>query len=68
MHIEGRLDGLLLGMTARQHYRNTGKTNLETVYTFPLPWGATLLGLNAEIGGHRLQGTVLEKKQATERY
>jgi Ca-activated chloride channel family protein len=68
VHIEGRLDGLLLGMKAHQHYRNTGKTNLETVYTCPLPWGATLLGLNAEIGGHRLHGTVLEKKQATERY
>ncbi len=68
VHIEGRLDGLLLQLTSRQHYRNDGKNNLETVFTFPLPWGATLLGLNAEIDGHRLQGTVLEKKQATERY
>jgi Ca-activated chloride channel family protein len=55
-------------MKARQHYKNTGKTNLEAVYTFPLPWGATLLGLNAEIDGHRLQGTVMEKKEATQRY
>ncbi len=68
VQIEGRLDGLLLSMTTRQHYKNTGKTNLEAVYTFPLPYGATLLGLNAEIDGHRLQGTVLEKKQATKRY
>ncbi len=66
--IAGRLDGLLLSMTTRQHYKNTGKTNLEAVYTFPLPYGATLLGLNAEIDGHRLQGTVLEKKEATKRY
>lgn len=55
-------------MTTRQHYKNTGKTNLEAVYTFPLPHGATLLGLNVEIDGHRLQGAVMEKKQATERY
>ncbi len=68
VQIEGRLDGLLLSMTTRQHYKNTGKMNLEAVYTFPLPYGATLLGLNAEIDGHRLQGTVLEKKQATKRY
>jgi Ca-activated chloride channel family protein len=68
VHIEGRLDGLLLQLKSRQRYRNDGKNNLETVYTFPLPRGATLLGLNAEIDGHRLQGTVLEKKQATERY
>jgi Ca-activated chloride channel family protein len=68
VQIEGQLDGLLLRMTTRQHYKNTGTDNLEAVYTFPLPWGATLLGLNAEIDGHRLQGTVLEKKQATQRY
>jgi Ca-activated chloride channel family protein len=67
-HVEGRLEGLLLSMKLRQHYRNTGTNNLETVYTFPLPWGTTLLGLNAEIGGHRLHGTVMEKQQATERY
>jgi len=68
VQIEGRLDGLLLSMTTRQHYKNTGETNLEAVYTFPLPYCATLLGLNAEIDGHRLQGAVLEKKQATTRY
>lgn len=68
VEIEGQIDGLLLSMKARQHYKNTGKTNLEAVYTFPLPWGATLLGLNAEIDGHRLQGTVMEKKEATQRY
>jgi len=68
VQIDGNLDGLLLRMKTRQHYKNTRKTNLEAVYTFPLPWGATLLGLNAEIDGHRLQGTVMEKKQATQRY
>lgn len=68
VEIEGQLDGLLLSMKARQHYKNTGNTNLEVVYTFPLPWGATLMGLNAEIDGHRLQGTVMEKKEATQRY
>lgn len=68
VQIEGRLDGLLLSMTTRQHYKNNGTDNLEAVYTFPLPWAATLLGLNAEIDGHRLQGTVMEKKEATKRY
>lgn len=68
VQITGQLNGLLLSMTTRQHYKNTGADNLEAVYTFPLPWGATLLGLNAEIDGHRLHGTVLERKQATLRY
>lgn len=68
VQIEGHLDGLLLSITTRQHYTNKGQTNLEAVYTFPLPWGATLLGLNAEIDGQRLQGMVLERKEATENY
>lgn len=68
VQIEGRLDGLLLSIKTRQHYKNTTSNTIEAVYTFPLPWGATLLGLNAEIDGHSLKGMVLEKKQATERY
>lgn len=68
VHVEGRLDGLMLVMKTKQAYRNDGKSNLETVYTFPLPWGATLMALNAEIGGQRLIGTVMEKKQASARY
>ena len=68
VHIDGRLDGLMLVMKTRQAYRNDGPGNLEVVYTFPLPWGATLLALNAEIAGQRLAGTVLEKKQASARY
>jgi len=68
IHVEGTVNGLLMNMSIRQHYKNAGSDNLEAVYTFPLPWGATLLGLNVEIDGHRLQGCVLERKQATERY
>jgi Ca-activated chloride channel family protein len=68
VHLDGRLDGLMLVMKTRQAYRNDGPGNLEVVYTFPLPWGATLLALNAEIAGQRLAGTVLEKKQASARY
>lgn len=68
VQIEGRLDGLLLSIKTRQHYKNTTSNTIEAVYTFPLPWGATMLGLNAEIDGHCLKGVVLEKKQATKRY
>ena len=66
--VSGQLDGLLLRMVCRQTYRNLYEIDLETVYTFPLPHGAVLLALNVEIGGHRLQGTVLPKQEATERY
>ena len=68
VHISGNLEGLMLSMKVQQRYRNNTGKNLETVYTFPLAWGATLLGLNVEIAGKRLQATVLEKKNATQKY
>ena len=68
VHVQARLQGLLLSLQSRQTYRNDTGSNLETVYTFPMGWGATLLGLHVEIAGKRLQGTVLEKKEATEQY
>ncbi len=68
VHIDGRLDGLMLSVKVRQSYRNDSGKNLETVYTFPLAWGATLLGMNVELNGKRMQAAVLEKTQATEKY
>lgn len=68
VHVEGRLDGLMLHVKVRQSYRNDAGHNVETVYTFPLAWGATLLGMNVELNGKRMHATVLEKKQATEKY
>ena len=64
VHVEGQLEGLLLTMKLRQQYRNDTGRNLETVYTFPLAFGATLLGLNVEIGGRRLHGTVIGAPEA----
>ena len=68
LHVQGNLDGLMLRVHARQTYRNETGHDLETVYTFPLAWGATLLRLNVELAGNRMAATVVEKKQATEKY
>ena len=68
VHVHGKLDGLLLRMKTRQTYTNETKKTLETVYTFPLAWGATLLNLAVELNGKRLNGTVIEKKQAVKQY
>jgi Ca-activated chloride channel family protein len=68
VHVHGKLDGLLLRMKVRQTYTNDTNQALETVYTFPLAWGATLLNLAVELNGKRLNGTVLEKKQAVRQY
>ena len=58
VHVHGKLDGLLLRMKSRQTYTNESEDTLETVYTFPLAWGATLLNLAVEINGKRLNGTM----------
>jgi Ca-activated chloride channel family protein len=68
VHVHGKLDGLLLRMKVRQTYTNDSEDSLETVYTFPLAWGATLLNLAVELNGKRLNGTVIEKKQAVKQY
>ena len=68
VHLNGTLEGLLLNMKIQQRYRNNTGRTLETVYTFPLAWGATLLGMNVEIAGKRLQATVIEKKIAVEKF
>ena len=68
VHVHGKLDGLLLRMKVRQTYTNSTDQTLETVYTFPLAWGATLLNLAVELNGKRLNGTVIEKKQAVKQY
>ncbi len=68
VHVHGKLDGLLLRMKTRQTYTNQTEDTLETVYTFPLAWGATLLNLAVELNGKRLNGTVIEKKQAVKKY
>jgi Ca-activated chloride channel homolog len=64
----GRLDGLLLSMTLRQVFRNDQAQNLEVTYTFPLAWGAVLLGLEATLGGKRMAGQVFARREARERY
>ena len=68
VEIEGRADDLLFKVKLRQHYRNDTKKNIETVYTFPLAWGATLLGLSAHIAGKTWQCVVIEKSESEQRY
>lgn len=67
-HVDARLEGLLLRACTQQTFRNDTRRNLEIVHTFPMPWGATLLGLSATVGGRRLHGAVVERVEAEERY
>jgi Ca-activated chloride channel family protein len=64
----GRLTGLLFELTVEQTYRNTGRANIEAVYTFPIPHRAVLLGLDLEIGERKLSGVAVRKQEAAEQY
>lgn len=66
--VRGRLHGLMAEVEVEQSYVNPQKTNIEAIYTFPLPLGATLLGLEVDIAGKKLAGSVVEKKQAERQY
>jgi len=59
---EGALRGLLLEMSIEQRFRNPTDKNVEVVYTFPLPWGAVLLGVEVQLGDKHLTGTIVPKK------
>ncbi len=64
----GTVDGLLTELEVTQRYRNGTPVNIEAVYTFPLPFGAVLLGVDVRIGERMLAGVVVEKVAAQARY
>jgi Ca-activated chloride channel family protein len=65
---KGVANGLLLDMSVRQQYKNNSNKTLEVLYTFPMAWGATFMGLQATIAGQKWVGTVVEKDQAQAQY
>ena len=66
--ITGDLRGAMFEAHVRQTFSNPTKTHAEVVYSFPLPWGATLLGVEVQLGQIKLNGTVVAKAQAEEQY
>ena len=68
VHIEGQADGLLASMTITQRYRNDSGKKLEVIYTFPLAFGAVLLGMEVTLGNQLFSGVIADKYQAREGY
>ena len=66
--LSGDLRGLMFEASIEQHFCNPADKNVEVVYSFPLPWGAVLLGVDVVLGDKHLTGAVVEKKQAEARY
>lgn len=65
---KGQVIGRMLDMHLEQRFRNPEPTNVEVVYTFPLPWQAVLLGLEVELNGQTLKAAVKAKAAAREEY
>ena len=66
--LTGELRGLIFNARVEQRFCNSTDTNVEVVYTFPLPWGAVLLGVDVLLADKHLTGAVVEKKQAEASY
>ena len=64
----GAIKGRLLAMSVQQRFRNTSNTNTEITYTFPLPFGAVLMGVEVELNGKQLKGEVTARNTARARY
>jgi len=66
--IRAALHGPLVDVLIEQHYRNDAGQDIEAVYTFPLPAGAVLAGLEFELRGVRYAGTVRARQEAARNY
>ncbi len=66
--VSGDLRGALFEAEVRQEFSNPTAEHAEVIYSFPLPWGATLLSVEVMLGENRLSGHVVEKKKAEARY
>ena len=68
VEVRATLRGLVSEVQVEQTYINLEESNIEAVYTFPLPSGAVLLELSLELNGRTLRGTVVPRPQAEDRY
>ena len=58
--LTGELRGLMFEARVEQRFCNAYDQHVEVVYSFPLPWGAALLGVEVLLGDKHLTGTVVE--------
>ena len=66
--IDVDLDGYLAHYRITQKFHNVEANPIEVVFTFPIPYGAVLLGVEAQIAGQTIASAALPKRQADNRY
>ena len=62
--VSARISGLLAETRLTQRYRNETSTNLELIYTFPLPVSGVLLSFSVTIGDRQYHGEVIPRSKA----
>jgi Ca-activated chloride channel family protein len=68
VQLTGDLQGTLLQARLEQRFGNQTGQNVEAIYSFPLPWGAVLLGLTVSFNDRQFTGSVMPKPLAGARY
>ncbi|HEU0198154.1 MAG TPA: VIT domain-containing protein [Nevskiaceae bacterium] len=68
MQVNGTLRDAFAVIELTQTYRNVEPTNIEAIYSFPLPLPATLLHLSVRLDDQRLIGHVVERQHAETQY
>lgn len=66
--INGNVCGSYAEVSIHQVYENSGKSDIEGVYFFPIPKRAIVSGFEAEIGGRTLKAVVEEKEKSIKIY
>lgn len=68
MSVRGTLRDDLADVEVEQIWRNAENTNIEGVFTFPLPVDGVLLALTVELNGRTLNANVTRRQQAETEY
>lgn len=68
VHIDGNICGEYIEFSMNSVYENRGKTDINAVYTFPIPDTAVLTGFEVNIGGRTIISQVEDKHEAVRIY
>lgn len=68
VHIDGNICGEYIEFSMNSVYENRGKTDINAVYTFPIPDTAVLTGFEVNIGGRTIISQVEDKHEAVRMY
>ena len=66
--VDARITGFLSRVTVKQEFENNYSSQIEAIYTFPLPERAAVDSLVMHIGERTIRGKVMKREEAREVY